>query len=739
MRNIRRGTPSLSCFADYHINLDTFVELLNILDEILLHDESRHSFRRCWQPDEPIRSVYVMRELIMWCCVFGRFDLLDDILDSANAMPDKVIKGELFTENTSIRIFMGHPDAPVSRHIGMGAKLGCAFLLKNASLRCQTKYVLPAMLTEYSEQASKYEEDAVSILQACYQQNYDYSLLLIRWRHVLWGNRTLLEMAEGSSCEKLMAHDAVQDLLDRVWFGGVAPCSSSWKVFVCFLFPLLVPLLMTPSKDKLIDRVSFWQSGYCYGMREDKSSDPKKDFPPFHLIINFVLSPVFCFHLDLVSYLAFLGLFAYVLLVRVCVRITFYEYVLMGWLIGIQLERIRKFISLSNKTKKEKKRAILSDKWNWLYFLSILTFAAGLIMRVWSTMTYKDIFINNLRATHLANIPVYSGQSVKGESVLHDNLDEEWERFKIEQNFTFFDSFISNSHNPVYNKLSVDYQQLIKNNSNINVPNFINALDDTNGNYCPTRILGSNMLSQSTVLKWAQIFYGVTFSLMSLAVFHFYDVHRLLGPLAISIALMMKDLSQFLLILAVFLVPYGVTTTALLYPNEVRFSEAMQGIFFKPILTLYGELFLSEYTAYDFNDPLGGCAKQLDIRKDLEMSPTHQGFDFVHETQFYKNMTKEWNQKLRHYNIRDCENNNDMIVSLAAYYMVNYNCKSVSGQIQCMFAETNDTTNKSSYTLSEVFESDCFEDIKLVGVERPQNGYPTRVEFDNVQKGDYLQ
>ena len=65
---------------------------------------------------------------------------------------------------------------------------------------------------------------------------------------------------------------------------------------------------------------------------------------------------------------------------------------------------------------------------------------------------------------------------------------------------------------------------------------------------------------------------------------------------------------MFLFILGVFLIPYGVVTTALLYPNEMRISESLEGVFFKPILTLYGELFLSEYTTYDFNDPLNGCA-----------------------------------------------------------------------------------------------------------------------------------
>lgn len=38
---------------------------------------------------------------------------------------------------------------------------------------------------------------------------------------------------------------------------------------------------------------------------------------------------------------------------------------------------------------------------------------------------------------------------------------------------------------------------------------------------------------------------------------------------------------MFVFILAVFLIPYGVVTTALLYPNENRLSESMEGIFFK--------------------------------------------------------------------------------------------------------------------------------------------------------------
>ena len=54
-------------------------------------------------------------------------------------------------------------------------------------------------------------------------------------------------------------------------------------------------------------------------------------------------------------------------------------------------------------------------------------------------------------------------------------------------------------------------------------------------------VLDNTTFEHSKFLKWAQIFYGLTFVFMCLAVLHFYDIHPRLGPLAISIARMMKE------------------------------------------------------------------------------------------------------------------------------------------------------------------------------------------------------
>ena len=71
--------------------------------------------------------------------------------------------------------------------------------------------------------------------------------------------------------------------LIKVWFGGSEPCQNSGVTILCCLFPFLVPFLLSPSKDKLIDRPDFWSSGLCYGFNIDK---PQKEelFSYTHLL-----------------------------------------------------------------------------------------------------------------------------------------------------------------------------------------------------------------------------------------------------------------------------------------------------------------------------------------------------------------------------------------------------------------------------------------------------------------------
>ena len=181
-------------------------------------------------------------------------------------------------------------------------------------------------------------------------------------------------------------------------------------------------------------------------------------------------------------------------------------------------------------------------------------------------------------------------------------LNNLWTEFQIEHNFSAAESFMSNDNNPIYSgtlyflcettartfsdtlflAFSDEMNEFVEQNNNLYPPNFLSTeekLDIGKGyslwlyfsfisllkavsfartlyqGYCPMHVLDNTTFEHSKFLKWAQIFYGLTFVFMCLAVLHFYDVHPRIGPLAISIARMMKEtrdsLTLFKLMLAV--------------------------------------------------------------------------------------------------------------------------------------------------------------------------------------------
>ena len=54
-------------------------------------------------------------------------------------------------------------------------------------------------------------------------------------------------------------------------------------------------------------------------------------------------------------------------------KITFFEYILLIWLISIQIERMKKFAAMANKPRAEKIKLLKKDKWNAVYLLAFLT------------------------------------------------------------------------------------------------------------------------------------------------------------------------------------------------------------------------------------------------------------------------------------------------------------------------------------------------------------------------------
>ena len=70
--------------------------------------------------------------------------------------------------------------------------------------------------------------------------------------------------------------------------------------------------------------------------------------------------------------------------------------------------------------------------------------------------------------------------------------------------------------------------------------------------------VGGMLFQMDLFVKWAHICYMISFFMMAAAALQFYSLHVNLGPLSISIGYMIKDFFNFVFLIIVFIIPYGV-------------------------------------------------------------------------------------------------------------------------------------------------------------------------------------
>ncbi|NXN14320.1 TRPM5 protein, partial [Indicator maculatus] len=101
------------------------------------------------------------------------------------------------------------------------------------------------------------------------------------------------------------------------------------------------------------------------------------------------------------------------------------------------------------------------------------------------------------------------------------------------------------------------------------------------------RMLESTFQAGRTVL-------AIDFMVFTLRLIHIFAIHKQLGPKIIIVERMMKDVFFFLFFLSVWLIAYGVTTQALLHPNDGRVEWIFRRVLYRPYLQIFGQIPLDE-------------------------------------------------------------------------------------------------------------------------------------------------
>ena len=76
--------------------------------------------------------------------------------------------------------------------------------------------------------------------------------MLIRRRLHIFGRRSMVDVANYGGLRNLMASEPIQELITKMWFGGLEPEGRWGPLFAAWLLPPIAPFMLPPGNVKTI-------------------------------------------------------------------------------------------------------------------------------------------------------------------------------------------------------------------------------------------------------------------------------------------------------------------------------------------------------------------------------------------------------------------------------------------------------------------------------------------------------
>ncbi|XP_037597956.1 transient receptor potential cation channel subfamily M member 2 isoform X5 [Cebus imitator] len=274
------------------------------------------------------------------------------------------------------------------------AALACSKILKELSKEEEDTDSSEEMLAL----AEECEQRAIGVFTECYRKDEERAQKLLIRVSEAWGKTTCLQLALEAKDMKFMSHGGIQAFLTKVWWGQLCVDNGLWRVTLCMLvFPLLLTGLISFRERKL-----------------------QKVSSPAARARAFFTAPVVVFLLNILSYFAFLCLFAYVLMVDFQPTPSWCECAIYLWLFSLVCEEMRQLFYDPDECGLMKKAALyFSDFWNKLDVGAILLFVAGLTCRLVPETLYPgrvilslDFILFCLRLMHIFTVSKTLGPKI---------------------------------------------------------------------------------------------------------------------------------------------------------------------------------------------------------------------------------------------------------------------------------------------------------------------------------------
>uniref|UniRef100_A0A3Q3QVF4 Transient receptor potential cation channel, subfamily M, member 5 n=1 Tax=Monopterus albus TaxID=43700 RepID=A0A3Q3QVF4_MONAL len=290
---------------------------------------------------------------------------------------------------------------------------GCKILKEMARLESEAE-------SARSMKEAKYEQFALDVFGECYSNSEDRAYALLVRRTHCWSKSTVLNLATEADAKSFFAHDGVQALLTKIWWGAMTTDTGISKLVVSFFcHPLIWTNLI---KFSVL-------SNLC---SRDSSTGGQASQSCASIWWRFLLrrwrrfwsAPVTVFLGNVIMYFAFLCLFTYVLLLDFRPPPPFGpavpEIMLYFWVFTLVLEELRQsFFTDEEMNILKKFKLYVEDNWNKCDMVAISLFVVGVSCRMVNdtyeagrTVLAIDFMVFTLRLIHIFAIHKQLGPKI---------------------------------------------------------------------------------------------------------------------------------------------------------------------------------------------------------------------------------------------------------------------------------------------------------------------------------------
>ncbi|XP_042350815.1 transient receptor potential cation channel subfamily M member 2 [Plectropomus leopardus] len=252
------------------------------------------------------------------------------------------------------------------------------------------------------ELASHYEEHAIGVFSECHNSDEERARKLLVRASPFWGRTTCLRLALEADDKNFVAQSGVQALLTQIWCGELSVDNPVWRVLICMVFfPLIYTSFLVFRRDEVLQReadkneeIKTVESVTGSTLRTNaRCPDPSlqrlRPLSRWSRLVRLYSSPQVKFYWNIVSYFAFLFLFAVVLMIDFQTTPSAGEVLLYIWLLSLVFEEVRQlFHDPDGFGFRKKARMYIQDLWNILDVLSIVLFIIGLTFRLTTELFY---------------------------------------------------------------------------------------------------------------------------------------------------------------------------------------------------------------------------------------------------------------------------------------------------------------------------------------------------------------